>query len=88
MRRFVAKGIIIGALLLSAVYLIQNAGADCLFVLKNFVEIVAGEVDLPPIKKTTVVCIFAVPFLLGMLIGTIPRKDGTYIDEESEDEKN
>ncbi len=51
MRRFVAKGIIIGALLVSAVYLIQNAGADCLFVLRNFVEIVAGEVDLPPIKK-------------------------------------
>lgn len=87
MRRFAARGIIIVLLLLSAGYLIKTAGTDCLFAIRNFIGIAAGEVEPPVIKKTTLVCIFVVPSLLGLLIGTIPRKDGTYIDEECENER-
>lgn len=85
MSRYVAKGIITGLLISTVVYLFKTAGADCLFIVQHFIEIIAGEAELPAIKNTTVVCLFVIPSLLALLIGTIPRKNGSYIDEEDDD---
>lgn len=87
MRKFVAKGMIIGLLLLVAVSLFKTAWTDAVFTLRHFIEIIAGEIKAPVMAQSTVVAIGVVLFLLGMLIGTIPREDGSYIDENKDENK-
>jgi len=84
MRRFAAKGIVIGLLWMVAVFLFKTTWTDAVFVLRHFIEIVAGEIEAPVMAQSTVIAIGVVLFLLGMLIGTIPREDGSYIDEEKD----
>ncbi len=84
MRRWIARGIITGLLFVTATYLFRGSWSNMVFVFKNFADIIAGEIPVPEVSEKTIICLFAVPMLLGMLVGTIPRKDNTYIDEEQE----
>ncbi len=87
MRKFAVKGVIVGLLLITAVSLFRSVWSDALFVLRHFMEIVTGEVQAPVMDSKAAIGIGVVLFGLAMLIGTIPRKDGSYIDEETKNDK-
>lgn len=84
MKRFILRGVITALLLLSALSLLRDVLPDGLFVIRNFFGIIAGETALPPLKGTSIVTLFAMPVLFIGLISTIPRKDGSYSDDEEE----
>ncbi len=84
MRRFAAKGIVIGLLWMVVAFLFKTAWTDAVFTLRHFIEIVTGDIEAPVMAQYMVIAIGVVLFLLGMLLGTIPREDGSYIDEEKD----
>jgi len=83
MRRWAARSVIVALLMLSSGYLLKKTWGDCLFVLRNLEGIFAGTIALPAMDYSAISSLCGILFLLAMLIGTIPRKDGSYIDEQS-----
>jgi len=83
MRRWAVRSVIVGLLALSCGYLLKKTWGDCLFVLRNLEGILAGTITLPDMNYSAISGLCGILFLLAMLIGTIPRKDGSYIDESS-----
>lgn len=82
MKRFIMRGIITVLLLWASLSFLLDILPTGIFIIRNLFAIIAGEVDMPTLKKTSVVTIFAMPILFFGLVSLIPRKDGSYSDDE------
>lgn len=87
MRRAVTRGVLTGILICVVVYVLTSGWHDCQFIFQNFPGIVTGEVQVPAVGKDIIACLVALPVLIALLIGAIPKKKQD-ADAEADEERD